>query len=162
MFSREKIINCLKNNWKKILLFILLIIFGFCFHVFVLIAGSIVYFTYFSAFLFLIFSFSIFKKFYKTLFYFILFLVISQILILLISFPKCSYNFKYPMYSCKCLGVKKQELFGTQCIGKIKECYDYLKNSNIGKEESLELSYEDKYHSEFKVSCDNFPDKLMK
>lgn len=152
--------NWLKNNWKKVLLFILLVIFGFFFHVFILLSGSVVYFTFFSAFIFLIFSFSIFKAFYQKFLFFVLFLLFVQVLICFISFPKCNYNFKIPIYGCECSGIKKQYLGGSQCIGEVKKCYDYFKNPNIEKEKFWQLYNKDRYHSELEVSCDGFPEKI--
>lgn len=157
----KKLINWLKNNWKRIV-FILLIIFGFFFHVYILLFGSIVYFTFFSAFIFLFFSFSIFKAFYKGFLFFILLLLFIQALILFIPFPKCDSNFKSPWYGCECSGIKKKIFGGSECIGKIKKCYGYFENPNIDKKQFWKLYKEDRYHQELEVSCDGFPEKLTK
>ena len=151
----ENLKNWLKNNWQKILIFILLIIFGFFFHIFILFSGAIVYLTLFSTFVFLIFSLSIFKTFYKKLLFFVFPLLFIQVLIYLIPFPKCTSNFKVPLYGCECSGIKKEYLGGSECIGKIKKCYEYWGNSNIKKEKFWELYNENKYRSEFEVPCDS-------
>jgi len=162
----KKLINWLKNNWEKILIFIPLIIFGFLFHIFMLFSGSIVYFTLFSAFIFLIFSFSVFKSLYKKFLLFVLFLLFVQALIYFISFPKCDENFKIPIYGCECSGIKKQIFGGSECIGKINKCYSYFENPNIKpsnhKENFWKLYNKNKYHPELEVSCDDFPEKVNK
>lgn len=158
----KTLMNWLKNNWKKILIFILLIIFGFFFHAFIFFSGSIGYFTLFSAFIFLIFSFSIFKAFYKKFLFFVLFLLFIQALICFIFFPKCDYFFKIPSYGCECSGIKKQIFGGSECIGEITKCYYYFDNPNIEKENFWKLYNEDKRHQDFEVSCDGFPENYQK
>ena len=153
--------NWLKNNWKKILIFILLIVFDLFFHVFFLFSGSVVYFTLFSASILLIFSLSIFEKFYKNFLFFVLFLLFIQALIYFIPFPKCSYMFKTnPGYACKCSGVKKYYFTGNECVGKITKCYNYFKNPNIREEEIRKLYDKNIYDPKFEVSCDSFPENL--
>ena len=155
----KRLISWMKINCKKIVVFILLISFGFFFHFYIFLSGSIVYLTFFSAFAFLIFSFSIFKAFYRKFFFFISVLIFIQSLILFIPFPKCDSNFKLPQYGCECAGIEKQIFGGSQCIGKVKKCYNYFKNPNIEKEQFWKLYNEDRYHQELEVSCNGFPEK---
>lgn len=158
----KNIFHKIKHNWKKIFIFIFLILFGFFFHIFIYFSGSITILTYLSAFLFLIFSFSIFKKFHKKFFYLNLFLILIQIIITFIQFPDCDASFKIGWYGCQCYGIKKNMLGGSQCIGKIKKCYGYYINPNLEKTEYWNFYLKDKYHPELEVSCDGFPEKLLK
>ena len=62
-----------------------------------------------------------------------------------------------PLYGCECSGIKRTHLGGYDCIGEVKKCYKYFENSNIEGKDFWQLYNEDRYHSDFEVSCDDFP-----
>jgi len=156
--------NWKKNNFIKLINFILLIIFGVFFHSFVWLFGSVIYFTYFSAFIFLVFStlFILDIKINKIFLFFVLFILFIQVLIYFIPFSKCRSFLKQPMptYNCKCFGFIKTRIAGNQCIGRLKKCYKYGKLNSLGNEKLLKLFRENPYHSEFEISCKGFPPDL--
>jgi hypothetical protein len=66
------------------------------------------------------------KKYSKKILAVIIVLFLINVAINQIAFPACDSNHKNgPITSCDCFGIKKSELFSSQCIGFRTACYEY-------------------------------------
>lgn len=156
-----KIYMFLKEKWWIIIIFIIINIFTLITFIITSIFWSIAYFTLLSFWILFLLSFLLFEKKYKAFSIWYISIFITQVCIALIPFSKCSYDFKWIYYNCKCSGLEKNISTWTECIWKITKCYDYRNNENLPKSDFWKNYETNKFHEEFKVSCEDFPEKLF-
>ena len=140
-------------NGDKILIILKIIcinIINIFFHIiFFVLFWGVGYLSILSWILIFIYSLSLFKKSLSKLKYFVWWIIVLQLIIWFTSFPSCEVFMKYPSRDCSCLWVEKLVLWWTQCIGKIKSCYNYENNSW----EDWDMYKLDGYNERFQVSC---------